>query len=75
MPMIQIEKIQNSFLIILLSMASMDYILVKFTVHIVHIDSYGAKINIDQLHNGLDVISVFNQPDQPQRMSSNWYAK
>ena len=37
--MIQIAKIQDSLLLILLSMARIVYILVKFTVHIVHIDS------------------------------------
>ncbi|HKJ33649.1 MAG TPA: hypothetical protein VKA34_17570 [Balneolales bacterium] len=60
--MTQIAKIQNSFLRVFLNLARIVYILVKFTVHIVHIDWHGAKIVIDELHNGLDVITVFDHP-------------
>lgn len=62
MPIIQIANNQTSFLRILLNMARIVYIHVKFTMHIVHIDSHGVKFVIDQLHNGLDVITVFDHP-------------
>jgi hypothetical protein len=62
MPMIQIAKIPDAFLRIFLNMTPIVYILVKFTVHIVHIDSHGVKIVIDELYNGLDVITVFDHP-------------
>ena len=39
MPMIQIAKIQDSFLKIFLNMTRIVYFLVKFTVNIVHVDS------------------------------------
>jgi hypothetical protein len=63
MPIIQIAENQNSFLRIMLNMAYIVYILVKFTVQSVHIDSYGVKIVIGQFHNGLGLITVFDQPD------------
>jgi hypothetical protein len=62
MPMIQIKKIPDLFLRIFLNVTRIVYIHVKFTVHIVHIDSHGVKIVIDELHNGLDVITVFDHP-------------
>ena len=60
MPMIQIAKIQNAFLRIFVNMANIVYIIVKFTVHIVHIDLHGIKIVIDKLQNRLDVLTVSN---------------
>jgi len=58
----KIKEIKASFLIISLNMARIVYILFKFKVHIVHIDSNGVKIVIDELHNGLDVTTVFDHP-------------
>jgi hypothetical protein len=60
--MIQIAKIQNSVIKIFLNMARIVYILVIFTVHIVHIDLHGVKIVIDELHNSLDFITAFDHP-------------
>jgi hypothetical protein len=60
MPIIQIAKIKDSFLIIFLNMVRIVYIFFKFNVYIVRIDSQGVKIVIDELHDGLDVIKVFD---------------
>ena len=60
MPMIQIAKIQNSFLRIFRNMVRIVNILVKFTVHIFHIDLHGAKIVIDELHKRNYIFIFYN---------------
>ena len=52
--MIQIVKIQNSYLSIFLNITRIVYIFVKFTVHIVYLNSHGVKIVIGQFQGRLN---------------------